>query len=92
MANSGGGLPDRVRSHREREGRNRPAKAPGTSSKTTNAPSPCRGHSHRPPVFGLEIYRLGTEPRAVAVVVPRASTAALIFRGEYFGCPNPEPR
>jgi len=41
-----------------------------------------------PPVFGLQIYRLGTDPRAVAVVVPASVDGPhLIFRGEYFGSP-----
>lgn len=41
-----------------------------------------------PPVFGLQIHRLGTEPRAVAVVVPASVHGPhLIFRGEYFGAP-----
>lgn len=41
-----------------------------------------------PPVFGLEIHRLGTNPRAVAVVVPASVDGPhLIYRGEYFGAP-----
>ena len=41
-----------------------------------------------PPVFGLEIHRLGTNPRAVAVVVPASVDGPhLVYRGEYFGAP-----
>lgn len=41
-----------------------------------------------PPVFGLEIYCLGTDPRAVAVVVPASADGPhLIYKGEYFGAP-----
>lgn len=41
-----------------------------------------------PPVFGLEIFRLGTEPRAVAVVVPASVDGPhLVYKGEYFGAP-----
>ncbi|OLT41333.1 transcriptional regulator [Saccharomonospora sp. CUA-673] len=41
-----------------------------------------------PPVFGLEIHRLGNESRAVAVVVPASVDGPhLIYRGEYFGAP-----
>lgn len=43
----------------------------------------------QPPLFGLEIIRLGGEgPRALAVVVPPSvETPHLIYRGEYFGAP-----
>ncbi len=41
-----------------------------------------------PPVFGLEIQRLGTSPRAVAVVVPASVDGPhLIYRNDYFGAP-----
>lgn len=41
-----------------------------------------------PPVFGLEIHRLGDHPRAVAVIVPASVDGQhLIYRGEYFGAP-----
>ncbi|VBA48752.1 hypothetical protein LAUMK142_01546 [Mycobacterium pseudokansasii] len=41
-----------------------------------------------PPVFGLEIHQLGTNPRAVAVIVPASVDGPhLIYRGEYFGAP-----
>ena len=41
-----------------------------------------------PPVFGLEIHRLGGNPRAVAVIVPASVDGPhLIYRGEYFGAP-----
>jgi predicted HTH transcriptional regulator len=41
-----------------------------------------------PPVFGLEVYRLGIDPRAVAVVVPGSVDGPhLIYEGEYFGAP-----
>lgn len=42
-----------------------------------------------PPVFGLDIHRLGTPgSRAVAVVVPSSVDGPhLIYRGEYFGAP-----
>lgn len=41
-----------------------------------------------PPVFGLQVHRLGTDVRAVAVVVPASVDGPhLIFRGEYFGAP-----
>lgn len=41
-----------------------------------------------PPVFGLDIHRLGTRTRAVAVVVPPSVDGPhLIFRGEYFAAP-----
>ena len=42
-----------------------------------------------PPVFGLEIHRLGSNPRAVAVIVPASVDGPhLIYRGEYFGAPT----
>lgn len=43
----------------------------------------------QPPVFGLEVVRLGEEGcRALAVVVPPSvDTPHLIYRGEYFGAP-----
>jgi hypothetical protein len=41
-----------------------------------------------PPIFGLEIHRLGTSPSAVAVIVPASVDGPhLIYRGEYFGAP-----
>lgn len=41
-----------------------------------------------PPVFGLEIHQLGSNPRAVAVIVPASVDGPhLIYRGEYFGAP-----
>jgi Putative DNA-binding domain len=41
-----------------------------------------------PPVFGLEIHRLGDDPCAVAVIVPASVDGPhLIFRGEHFGAP-----
>ncbi|TDZ77367.1 hypothetical protein DE4585_04761 [Mycobacteroides salmoniphilum] len=41
-----------------------------------------------PPVFGLEIHRLGTNPRAIAVVVPASVDGPhLIYRNDYFGAP-----
>ena len=41
-----------------------------------------------PPVFGLQIHRLGDNRRAVAVIVPASVDGPhLIFRGEYFGAP-----
>ena len=41
-----------------------------------------------PPVFGLEIYRLGTDTRAVAVGVPASVDGPhLIYRNDYFGAP-----
>lgn len=41
-----------------------------------------------PPVFGLEVHRLGSDPRAVAVVVPASVDGPhLIYKGEYFGAP-----
>ncbi|ORB64850.1 helix-turn-helix domain-containing protein [Mycolicibacterium tusciae] len=41
-----------------------------------------------PPVFGLEVHRLGVNPRAVAVIVPASVDGPhLIYRGEYFGAP-----
>ncbi|WP_234783278.1 helix-turn-helix domain-containing protein [Mycolicibacter heraklionensis] len=41
-----------------------------------------------PPVFGLEIHRLGTSPCAVAVVVPASVDGPhLIYRNDYFGAP-----
>lgn len=43
----------------------------------------------QPPVFGLDVVRLGVEGnRALAVVVPPSvDTPHLIYRGEYFGAP-----
>ncbi|MCV7441233.1 ATP-binding protein [Mycobacterium paraense] len=42
----------------------------------------------KPPVSGLEIYRLGTNPRAVAVVVPASvDRPHLIYRNDFFGAP-----
>ncbi|MCU1699123.1 MAG: transcriptional regulator [Mycobacterium sp.] len=39
-------------------------------------------------MFGLEIHQLGTNPRAVAVIVPASVDGPhLIYRGEYFGAP-----
>lgn len=41
-----------------------------------------------PPVFGLEVHRLGTDLRAVAVVVPASVDGPhLIYRNDYFGAP-----
>lgn len=42
-----------------------------------------------PPVFGLNVIRLGVEPtRALAVVVPPSvDVPHLIYRGDYFGAP-----
>jgi hypothetical protein len=41
-----------------------------------------------PPVFGLEIQQLGSNPHAVAVIVPASVDGPhLIYRGEYFGAP-----
>lgn len=41
-----------------------------------------------PPVFGLEIYRLGTNPCAVAVMVPASVDGPhLIYKNDYFGAP-----
>lgn len=41
-----------------------------------------------PPLFGLEIYRLGTDTRAVAVAVPASVDGPhLIYRNDYFGAP-----
>ncbi|WP_418909033.1 helix-turn-helix domain-containing protein [Glutamicibacter endophyticus] len=41
-----------------------------------------------PPVFGLDIYRLGTDPLAVAVVIPASVDGPhLIYRNDYFGAP-----
>ena len=43
----------------------------------------------QPPVVGLGIHRLGTEPeRALVVVVPASvESPHLVYRGEYFGAP-----
>lgn len=41
-----------------------------------------------PPVFGLGVYRLGTEQRAVAVVVPASVDGPhLIYKNDLFGAP-----
>lgn len=41
-----------------------------------------------PPVFGLEIHRLGAGTRAVAVIVPASVDGPhLIYRNDYFGAP-----
>jgi hypothetical protein len=41
-----------------------------------------------PPVFGLQIVRLGVDPRAVAVIVPASVDGPhLIHRQEFFGAP-----
>lgn len=41
-----------------------------------------------PPVFGLEIHQLGTDPRAVAVLVPASVDGPhMIYRNDYFGAP-----
>ncbi|WP_300343898.1 ATP-binding protein [Nesterenkonia sp.] len=41
-----------------------------------------------PPVFGLEVYRLGAECRAVAVVIPASVDGPhLIYRNDFFGAP-----
>ena len=41
-----------------------------------------------PPVFGLGVYRLGTDQHAVAVVVPASVDGPhLIYKDEYFGAP-----
>jgi hypothetical protein len=42
-----------------------------------------------PPVFGLQIHRLGTNPRAAAVVIPASVDGPhLIYRNDYFGAPR----
>lgn len=41
-----------------------------------------------PPVFGLDIRRLGEDPVAVAVIVPASVDGPhLVYKGEYFGAP-----
>lgn len=41
-----------------------------------------------PPVFGLEVYRLGAECRAVAVIVPASVDGPhLIYKNDFFGAP-----
>lgn len=41
-----------------------------------------------PPVFGLEVYRLGAECRVVAVVVPASVDGPhLIYKNDFFGAP-----
>ena len=41
-----------------------------------------------PPVFGLEVHRLGTECRAVAVVIPASVDGPhLIYKNDFFGAP-----
>lgn len=41
-----------------------------------------------PPVFGLNVYRLGTNPRAVVVDVPASIDGPhLIYKNDYFGAP-----
>lgn len=41
-----------------------------------------------PPVFGLKVVKLGTDPQAVAVIVPNSVDGPhLIYKGEYFGAP-----
>lgn len=41
-----------------------------------------------PPIFGLDIIELGTDPRAIAVIVPASVDGPhLVYRGEYFGAP-----
>lgn len=42
-----------------------------------------------PPVFGLQVHRLGNSPRAVAVTVPASVDGPhLIYRNDYFGAPR----
>lgn len=42
-----------------------------------------------PPVFGLEVYRLGTDTQAVAVIIPASVDGPhLIYRNSYFGAPR----
>ena len=42
-----------------------------------------------PPLFGLEVHRLGSDPHAVAVVIPASVDGPhLIYKGEYFGAPT----
>ena len=42
-----------------------------------------------PPVFGLQVHRLGTNPRAAAVIVPASVDGPhLIYRNDYFGAPR----
>lgn len=42
-----------------------------------------------PPIFGLQVQRLGTNPHAVAVFVPASVDGPhLIYRNEYFGAPR----
>lgn len=42
-----------------------------------------------PPVFGLEIHRLGANPGAVAVIVPASVDGPhTIHRDEYYGAPS----
>ncbi|WP_165609060.1 helix-turn-helix domain-containing protein [Mycolicibacterium fortuitum] len=41
-----------------------------------------------PPVFGLQVHRLGTDTRAVAVAVPASVDGPhLIYKNDYFGAP-----
>lgn len=41
-----------------------------------------------PPVFGLQIHRLGTDCRAVAVIIPASVDGPhLIYKNDYFGAP-----
>ncbi|WP_252342207.1 ATP-binding protein [Rhodococcus sp. 14-2483-1-2] len=41
-----------------------------------------------PPVFGLNVHRIGTDPRAVVVEVPASIDGPhLIYRNDYFGAP-----
>ncbi|WP_166998406.1 AlbA family DNA-binding domain-containing protein [Paramicrobacterium fandaimingii] len=41
-----------------------------------------------PPVFGLDIYRLGMDCRAVAVIIPASVDGPhLIYKNDYFGAP-----
>ncbi len=42
-----------------------------------------------PPVFGLQVHHLGTNPRAAAVIVPASVDGPhLIYRNDYFGAPR----
>ena len=41
-----------------------------------------------PPVFGLKVVKLGTNPQSVVVIVPNSVDGPhLIYKGEYFGAP-----
>ncbi|GAA3717303.1 hypothetical protein GCM10022399_37400 [Terrabacter ginsenosidimutans] len=87
MANSGGGVIvfGVTESSKKAEGRHDVGELSERHEKTLRAVAVS---AISPPVFGLDIVRLGIDPRAVAVIVPAGVDGPhLIYRNDYFGAP-----